>query len=487
MNFKKTHTKGLDGIDPYIATPNLALVIVPLTEIINCSIVHGIVPDQLKSAKVVPIFKKGEKESLANYRPISVLPYFAKFLEKVMYDRLSSYVSKAKLIHPSQYGFQQGHSTFMALLDMEEKISKAIDNNEHSIGIFIDLAKAFDTVDHSILLKKMANYGIRGLQLKWFHSYLSERTQRVLCNGSLSTSGHIAYGVPQGSNLGPLLFLLYINDLANVSATLHFILFADDTNIFYSNQSCTSLMEIVNLELTLISQWFVANRLTLNVEKTNFINFKSHRKIKPVNLALTLEGSPICQVDSTKFLGVFLDQHLSWKTHINYISQKIAKNIGIVSRIAYLLPLTIRLNLYYSLILPYLSYCNLIWASNYESRIHKLIILQKKAVRLIQGARKDAHTAPIFRDLNLLNLTQIRSLQIGEFIYRYEHNLLPTSFAGYFTLGSQIHDHFTRRAASYRPAKARTNTREFSIRAAGPLFWNSIPYEIRSSKTRHEF
>ena len=213
----------------------------------------------------------------------------------------------------------------------------------------------------------MANYGIRGLQLKWFHSYLSDRTQRVLCNGSLSSVGHIAYGVPQGSNLGPLLFLLYINDLANVSTTLHFILFADDTNIFYSNHSCTSLMEIVNLELTLISQWFLANRLTLNVEKTNFINFKSHRKIKPVNLALTLEGSPIRQVDSTKFLGVFLDQHLSWKTHINYISQKIAKNIGIISRIAYLLPRTIRLNLYYSLILPYLNYCNLIWASNYES------------------------------------------------------------------------------------------------------------------------
>jgi hypothetical protein len=486
-NLKKTHTKGIDGIDPYIATPNLPLVIAPLTEIINCSLTHGIVPDQLKSAKVVPIFKKGDKDTPVNYRPISVLPYFAKFLEKVMYIRLSSYINKINLIHPSQHGFQPGHSTFMALLDMEEKITKAIDNNEYSIGIFIDLAKAFDTVDHSILLKKMSNYGIRGLQLKWFHSYLKERTQRVLCNGSLSTLGHIEYGVPQGSNLGPLLFLLYINDLANVSTTLHFILFADDTNIFYSNRSCSSLMEIVNLELIHISKWFLANRLTLNVEKTNFINFKSHRKIKPINLALVLEGNPICQVDSTKFLGVVLDQHLSWKKHINYISQKIAKNIGIISRISYLLPKSIRLNLYYSLILPYLSYCNLIWASNYDSRIHKLIILQKKAIRLIQGSRKDAHTAPIFKDLNLLSLTQIRSLQIAEFMYRYEHKLLPISFVGYFSIGSQIHDHFTRRATSYRPVKARTNTREFSIRAAGPQLWNSIPNEIRLSKTRHEF
>jgi len=378
LNLKKTHSKGPDGIDPYIAIANISETLAPLTDIINCSLTYGIVPDQLKEAKVVPIFKKGEKDNLINYRPISVLPYFAKYLEKVMYDRLSSFITDTSILHPSQYGFQPNHSTYMALLDMEDKISKAMDNNEYAVGIFIDLAKAFDTVDHTILLDKMSNYGIRGMQLQWFHSYLLNRTQRVSCNGALSKVGLITHGVPQGSNLGPLLFLLYINDLAQISTTLHLILFADDTNIFYSNKSHTVLTEVVNRELILLSSWFLANRLTLNVDKTNFIYFKSYRKIKPVTLTLNIEQKPIIQADSVKFLGVFLDQHLSWKTHINYISQKIAKNIGIISRISHILPKSIRLSLYYTLILPYLSYCNLIWSSNYDSRLKKLVILQKK-------------------------------------------------------------------------------------------------------------
>jgi len=375
----------------------------------------------------------------------------------------------------------------MALLDMEDRISRAIDNNEYSVGIFLDLAKAFDTVDHAILLKKMSNYGIRGTQLKWFQSYFENRTQRVMCNGILSAIGYISYGVPQGSNLGPLLFLLYINDLANISSTLFFILFADDTNIFYSHTSWQTLKETINTELGNVNDWFSANRLTLNLDKTNFIVFKSHRKISPINITLEIKGVPITQVESTRFLGVYVDQHLTWKEHINYISQKIAKNIGIIARISYLLPITIRLQLYYSLVYPYLTYCNLIWASNYESRLHKLEILQKKAVRVIVGARRDAHTSPIFAELKLLKICQIKILQIGDFIFRFEHNLLPSSFSGYFTMGSQIHTHNTRNSTAYRSAKARTNIREFSIKSSGPTIWNAIPLETRLSRTTFEF
>ena len=487
LSLKKTHSRGIDDIDPYIAAANIHNVIVPLTEIINSSMSYGIVPTQLKEAKVVPIFKKGDKDNLINYRPISILPYFAKYFEKVMYERLSSYIAKADILQKTQYGFQQNRSTYMALLDMEDKITKAIDNNEFSVGIFIDLAKAFDTVDHTILLKKMFNYGIRGIQLQWFSSYLTNRTQRVSCNGAFSNVGLVTHGVPQGSNLGPLLFLLYINDLSLVSSTLYFILFADDTNIFYSNKSHTELTETVNRELKKLNYWFLANRLTLNVDKTNFISFKSHRKIKPTTWALTIDDQLIKQVDSTKFLGVFLDQHLSWKTHINYISQKISKNIGVISRISYLLPKHIRLNLYYALVFPYLSYCALIWSSTYKSRIKRVITLQKKAIRTVEGVSRNTSTSPIFRSLNLLSLNQIKKIQIGEFMYKFEHNQLPDTFAKYFTLGSQIHGHHTRNALAYRPVKARTNIRLFSIRINGPTFFNSIPLSIRQAKNRYEF
>jgi len=309
---------------------------------------------------------------------------------------------------------------------MQDRITNAIENNEYSVGIFFDLAKAFDTVDHKILLRKLEYYGIRGSQLKWFASYLDNRTQKVLCNGALSKFALIKYGVPQGSNLGPILFLLYINDLALISPTLFFILFADDTNVFYSHGSWQELARIVYKELSKIADWFCANKLTLNLDKTNFILFRSHRKAPPGdNLDLLINNTPIEQVESAKFLGVHIDQHLTWSIHINHISAKIAKNVGILTRIAYLLPKTTRLNLYYALIYPYLTYCNMIWSATYKTRLRKLITLQKRAIRLIAGIRKLEHTRPYFLELKLLTLDQIRDFQIGEFFYRLDQGLLP--------------------------------------------------------------
>jgi len=397
-DIKLTHSKGIDDIDPCLATPSLCIVAKPLAEIINCSLNSGVVPQAIKTAKVVPIFKKGDKDNVANYRPISILPYFSKFYEKIMYTRLYNYVKNLNVICQSQHGFQPGHSPYMALLNMQDMITNAIEKNEYSIGIFFDLAKAFDTVDHRIMLSKLEYYGVRGNQLKWFASYLDNRSQRVLCNGALSELGMIKYGVPQGSNLGPFLFLLYINDLALVSPTLFCVLFADDTNMFYSNGSWQELTRVVNEELLKIDVWFATNKLTLNLDKTNYILFKSHRKALPTgSFDLRIKDTPIEMVESTKFLGVHIDQHMTWKVHINQISAKIAKNVGILTRIAYLLPRATRLNLYYALIYPYLTYCNMVWASTYASRLSRLIILQKRAVRLVAGLRNEniqAHPLP---------------------------------------------------------------------------------------------
>ena len=284
-----------------------------------------------------------------------------------------------KILYSSQHDFQSGHSTSMALLTIQDNISTVIDNNKFSIGIFLDIAKAFDTVDHNILFAKLENIGIRGLNLCWFKSYLTNRQQLVVCQRRLSKLRLVKFGVPQGSILGPLLLLLFINDLPNASTLVDFVLFADDSNVFFSHKTYEGLFELVNLELQKIADWFKSNTLSLNLSKTNYILFCSHRKkIPSIQGIIQVDNFKIPQVISVKFLGVHLDQHLTWNIHISQIASKISKNVGILSRIAYILPTRLRLNLYYSLIHPYLSYCNMVWASNYVTRLKRLILLQKK-------------------------------------------------------------------------------------------------------------
>ena len=223
-----------------------------LTHIINLSIIHGIVPDELKIARVVPIFKSGDKALFSNYRPISVLPCFSKFLERIIYNRIITYLNDFNVLCDNQYGFRKNRSPSLALIDLCDKISSAFDRREHAIGVFLDLSKAFDTVNHVILFDKLEHYGIRGLALEWVKSYFSERKQFVEFNNVRSSPQEISCGVPQGSILGPLFFILYVNDLNNASM-LDAILFADDTNLFISHSDPVYLINTLNREFNKLS------------------------------------------------------------------------------------------------------------------------------------------------------------------------------------------------------------------------------------------
>ena len=269
---------GNDNISMNLIKETINLVISPLASIINLSITSGIVPKQLKIARVIPLYKSGEQDIFTNYRPVSVLPAFSKILERVMYNRVLKFLNKNNILSDNQYGFRKHHSTSYALTCLYDKISSAIDNKEYTVGIFIDLSKAFDTADHDILLSKLEHYGIRGTALSWFESYLNNREQHVEFNGHRSELWRIKCGVPQGSILGPLLFLVYFNDLCNVSKVVDFILFADDTNISFSHKDFNLLSETLNSELIKLTQWCQAKKLSINLKKSNFMVFRPRQR-----------------------------------------------------------------------------------------------------------------------------------------------------------------------------------------------------------------
>ena len=233
----KDSSPGYDGISAKILKSSINYLLNPLVHVINLSLTQGIFPKELKTAKVLPLYKSQDKMSVTNYRPISILPVFSKIFEKIMYKRLLDFIKKHKLLYKFQFGFRESYGTNLALTFLTDKIMKSLDNNEIVVGLFLDFTKAFDTLNHTVLINKLHKYGIRGNALNWIKSYLSDRNQFVCFNDVKSSKLNIQCGIPQGSLLGSLLFLIYINNIVNVSKILFFLLFADDTNVFLSGKN----------------------------------------------------------------------------------------------------------------------------------------------------------------------------------------------------------------------------------------------------------
>ena len=320
----------------------------------------------------------------------------------------------------------------MALIILIDKIIAAIDKGEIVLGTFIDLKKAFDTVNHEILLGKLYKYGIRGIAHQWLKDYLNERCQYVSYNYSESDRMKVACGVPQGSILGPLLFLLYINDMSNVSNLLLPIIFADDTNIFLSGKSSDEIIGVMNVELCKIVEWLNANKLSLNVDKTHYLIFRSKNIRINTNGRVIINGTEIEQQDHTKFLGVTLDSKLTWQKHICKVKGKIAKGIGIINKAKKYLKISSLKVLYYSLVYPHLTYCNEVWGNAADTHISSLFILQKKIVRIMKCAHYRAPSDAVFQQVKVLKLRQIFLQNVLMFMFRFMKESLPAIFDDFF-------------------------------------------------------
>ena len=434
----------------------------------------------------IPVYSNKEKDNLQNYRPISLLPAFSKILEKVIYKRLYAYFKAKKLFFDSQYGFRENHSTELAVIEFQDLIIKNIKNKLTSLGIFLDLSKAFDTLQHDILMDKLKHYGVRGQALKWFESYLSNRYQTVNISDCSSEKCNITCGVPQGSILGPLLFLIYLNDLPNVSNLAKFISFADDTTIVYSNPSIETLQTLANNDLKLINNWFKWNKLSLNISKTKCIVFDSKYKLQHLalnNFTLQIDHTYIERVTEMKFLGMILQNDLSWTSHINEKCKKISQVLAIMTKLKHELPSNTLKTIYNALIEPHLNYGLIVWANpNQNATPNRPLLLQKRALRIINKEKYNSHTDPLFKSSKLLKLPDLYKLKCSVLFHKKIKNILPNYHRSQLLTRAEYmpNNRPTRQQRDIYIHSTTTNLDKRLLNYAVGTIWNTLSDSIKS-------
>ena len=468
----KNGAAGYDGLSSSLLKMVGSLIVNPLAYICNLSLKQGVFPTELKIANVLPLYKSDDPFCFNNYRPVSLLCVLSKVFEKVMYNRLLDFLEDQKFFVNEQFGFRKLHSSYMALMILIDKLIESLDRGEYVIGIFLDFSKAFDTVDHKILLQKLYHYGIRGPAYDWFYSYLTDRKQYVTYNGMSSNTKNVMRGVPQGSILGPLLFLVYINDLCSVCEYATPILFADDTNLFCSGKDLQTIQMEINTALTKISTWLKVNKLSLNIKKTHYMVFT--RKKFRHQLDIRIDGHLIDEVHKTKFLGVYIDNKLNWKDHVSYLIGKISKGIGMIIKARQYLNKKGLIALYYSFIYPYLIYCNHIWGCTYKSSLKKLVTLQNKIVRIITCSKPRDSSQPLYEQLKILKLSDINKYLIGRFMFRYCNGQIPRLFDSFFFRNHDFHEHNTRISGHFHIISVKSDLSKTGIRYRGAVIWNTI-------------
>ncbi|MBF2463455.1 reverse transcriptase family protein [Listeria welshimeri] len=400
LNIKKTNdlwgisvkliTNIIDAISPYLAF------------IFNTCVDSGSFPDLMKYSKLIPLFKSGNKSDPSNYRPISILPSLSKIFEKIILCQLLAHFNFNKIFHTEQYGFTKGRSTSDAGVALLKHIYDAWENSQNAIGVFCDLSKAFDCVVHDTLLHKLNYYGIKGTDLALIASYLRNRIQQVAINGTKSSGSVLQMGVPQGSILGPFLFLIYINDLPfYVKGICDIVLFADDTSLIFKVDRKNGKYDDVNNALSLVQNWFNSNNLVLNAKKTKCIEF-SLPNVSKHNYNITLNNEILNITDSTVFLGITLDSKLQWKTHLSSLAGRLSSAVYAVRKIRQLTDIDTARLVYFSYFHSVMSYGILLWGN--ATDIETIFILQKRAIRSIYNLGARDSLRELFKKIDILTV-----------------------------------------------------------------------------------
>ena len=340
-----------------------------LAHMFNQSLSTGKYFSVFRIAKVTPLYKHGNAQMVLNYRPISVLSAFSKILEKIVHKRILSFLNQNNILSKLQFGFRPTLSTHLACSYLSSEISDLFNDNKLVLAIFLDLTKAFDTLDHDIILTKLRNYGFRGVVNDWFRNYLNNRQQKVRINDKYSDVKPVSFGVPQGSALGPLLFLIYLNDVFQ-DIDYETILYADDATVVIHAKTLSDLFRGASESLNIIHNNLLVNKLNLNISKTKFMILtpRPHRLARNPDHVISVNSFPISEVHSFRFLGVTLSNNLTWKSHIEFIRCKLRSCLGIVYKARDCLNTSCLLSIFHSLASTHLNYCITTWCTTNFSK-----------------------------------------------------------------------------------------------------------------------
>ena len=485
---KTSKSTGIDNI-PARALKISAVIITPsLTWIFNSSIKTGIYVDEWKKAWVLPIFKSEDRQKCENYRPISILPIISKIFERSVFNQLYTFLNDNSLLSKYQSGFRPKNSTLSALIQMCDASHASMDCGDVNAVVFLDIRKAFDSINHDILLRKMEEqFGVSNVELKWFESYISNREQTCLVNGTMSTAKKLVCGVPQGSILGPLLFLLYINDLPDSLHDTIPCLYADDTQIFTSAKDPAELTSKLNSDLNNINHWLISNKLQHHSSKTKLMYVASKHNLNKINgdTPVMLNGQPIPRIHSIPCLGVTLDETLSWEEHIEAICKKVGAGIGMLKRIKPFVPAQMLQPIYSAMIQPYFDYCSPLWHTCNKTLKDKLQKYQNRAARIIAGASYEIRSADVLQTLKWENLESRRVITKATLMYKILNDHSAQNLKELLTRRNSLQTAYDLRNSQNDLAlpKPRCEFLKKSFKYSGSKLWNNLSPEAKEAQS----
>ena len=482
---KLNHRKsaGPDELSPKLVKMCAYSLYKPLTFLFNQSISTGEYPNCFKIAKLVPLYKADKHCDPSNYRPISLLNCFDKVFEKLINRQLKDYLKRFDLLYEYQYAFREGYSTELALMEFNDYVKKEIDLGNFVLTLFIDLKKAFDTVDHYILLKKLEHYGIRGHCNTFFKSYLSDRKQYVYCNDTSSNVLDMVCGVPQGSVLGPTLFLMYVNDMINCIKFSKLQLFADDTITSLSGKNLHVLFNLLKQEIKILMLWFRANKLSLNFDKTFYSIFRSIKSSVPpvVFDSITVNGETIERKKSAKYLGLTFDEVLSWRHHVEKLMSELTKYFYLFYNLRKTIPYKFKLQLFNAYVYSRISYGIHCYGVARDVILNPVQVICNKLLKLLLLKDRRFHTCTLYKETNLLQLKDLTKYVASKIVHMsvYPEAKTPTQLRNHFIVNSCLHKKNVRDKLLIKVPVAKNAIGESSVRWYGASYWNKIDLSIR--------